>query len=162
MKPILLIILVAFSLIVFIQKDETMQDKFKRDYTIALSDSNSKLNGQYFLDTENILIYTKGNYIWYIEETFYHELGHLVFFRDFNESQRTEWEILYNNSVSFRFLNNSEKIELMSNGSSTFVSYYAETNPSQDFSESFSAFKLDWQKLDFKKEIFMRKYLKNG
>ena len=115
--------------------------------------------GGYWQDTKNIVIYTKDREAWSVTRTAMHEICHYVYFEKINESQRDEWELLHNNSVSHHFLNDTEKINLLMNGSSTFVSEYAETNKLEDFAESCSAFVLGWNKLDSRKEIFMKVYI---
>lgn len=146
------------------QKDlkEELKEKIDRDYFLAYSGTKNVENntmGQYFYDSENIIVYTKKRPLWDIEETWQHEKGHLIFLRDLNESQRAEWELLFNNSVDGSLLNENGKFELLANGSSYFVSEYAKTDYEQDFAESFSAWVLKWNKLDFKKELFMKKYV---
>jgi len=137
-----------------------IQDKFNRDFTLALEENESNTTGEYFFDTQNILIYTKNRYVWDVERTAYHEIGHYVFYNFLNDSQREEWELLYNNSVSHYDLNETEKVKLLMNGSSYFVSRYAKTDFSQDFAESYSAFRLKFNELDFRKELFMERYVR--
>ena len=143
-----------------IEYKKEIQDKFNRDFTLALNENESNATGEYFFDTQNILIYTKNRYVWSVERTAYHEIGHYIYCVWLNESQRNEWELLYDNSISHYGLNDSEEVKLLMNGSSYFVSDYAEIDAEQDFAESYSAFRLKFNKLDFRKELFMEEYVR--
>ena len=136
-----------------------LQQKYDRDYYKASLEVDENNTGEYFQDTKNIIIYTKNREIWDIKRTAYHEIGHYIWFEKLNESQKEEWILLYNHSISNYGLNDSEKISLLMNGSSVFVSEYAEKNELEDFAESFSAWHLEWNKLDFRKELFMKKHI---
>ena len=138
---------------------QEIQQKFNRDFSRALTEKQANISGEYIHDTENIILYTKKHQVSIIRRTAEHEIGHYIYYSVFNESQRNEWKNIYDNSVSDKYLSDEEKIELLSNGSSIFVSRYAETEPDEDFAESFSAFVLGWNKLDKEREAFMRRYV---
>ena len=138
-----------------------LQQKYDRDYYKASLEVDENNTGEYFQDTKNIIIYTKNREAWHIKRTAIHEICHFIFFEKLNETVREEWKILYDDSVSHYGLNDTEKIYLLMNGSSIFVSNYAEKNELEDFAESCSAFALGLNKLDFRKEIFMKRYIKN-
>lgn len=139
---------------------KVLQQKYDRDYYKASLKVNENGTGEYFQDTKNIIIYTKNRYIWEVKETAIHEICHYVWFEFLNESTRQDWDLLSKNSVSHYGLNDSDKVNLLMNGSSVFVSEYAEKNELEDFAESCSAFWLEWNKLDFRKELFMKRYIK--
>ena len=164
---ILSLILLSISayIIVFVsgqweeEYKKELQKKYDRDYYKASLKVDENDTGEYFQDTKNIIIYTKNREVWSIKKTAIHEICHFIYFEKFNETQRGEWIVLHNNSVSDYGLNDSEKINLLTNGSSIFVSDYAEKNELEDFAESCSAFWLESNKLDFRKELFMKKYV---
>ena len=139
---------------------EEIGDKFDRDWTIASENVEKDTMGSYFSDTQNIIIYSKNREVWDVIETAYHESMHYLWYNFLNESERSEWELLFNQSVSHRYLINSEQIKLMTNGSILFVSSYAETNAKEDFAESGMNWALKKNRLSREKEEFMEKYVK--
>ncbi len=138
---------------------EANGEVFDRDWTTASEKVNRDTMGQYFLDSQNIIIYTKGRFIREVRKTCEHESAHLIWYREFNESQRSEWELLFNNSVSDKYMNDSERVKLLFNESEKFVSRYAEKNVVEDFAESYEYWVFKLNKLSKEKEEFMEKYV---
>ena len=172
MKPLIIInlfsiifLLISLYIVVFVsgqweeEYKKELQQKYDRDYYKASLEVDENDTGEYFQDTKNIIIYTKNREIWDTKRTAIHEICHYIYFEFLNETIREEWNILHNNSVSHYGLNDTEQESLLTNGSSTHVSEYAEKNELEDFAESCSAFWLEWNKLDFRKETFMKKYV---
>lgn len=160
-----LLIIISLYIIVFVsgqweeEYKKELQQKYDRDYYKASLKVDENDTGEYFQDTKNIIIYTKNREIGDVKRTAIHEICHYLYFEFLNDSQKEEWKLLHNNSVSANFLNDSDKLNLLTNGSSFFVSDYAEKHEVEDFAESCSAFVLWWNKLDFRKELFMKKYV---
>ena len=113
-----------------------MGKKFDRDYLNFSKEVNSNDMGYFGEDTNNIIIFSKDYYIWNVREIAEHEIGHLIWYRDFNESQRNEYIKIYNQST-------------------WFVSQYASTNVREDFAESYSYWVLERNRLNKEREDFM-------
>jgi len=156
---IILFISLIFSVSEFEEYKKGMVEDFDKDYWKASSEVKESTTGEYFTDTKNIIIYTKDRYVWDVIQTAYHESGHYLWHEFLNESQRREYELIFDNSISDKFMGDTERFELMTNGSSYFISRYAEKNVREDFAESLTNRALKRNVLDKKREQFMKKYI---
>ena len=107
--------------------------------------------------SREIFIFT--DEVFYVRGTLLHEIGHDVYYYKLNQTQRDEWEKIHKEAWNlpqerycFISWSNGTCKDYMYN--ERFITKYAETNPREDFAESFLDF------MNYKEYIYMECYLK--
>ncbi len=99
--------------------------------------------GYYTPITREIFIFTEDGL--YIKGVLLHEIGHHVYYSMLNQSQRNEWKKIYEEAWNlpqeeYCFISGSNETCKEYRFNERFISKYAETEPGEDFAESFENF----------------------
>jgi len=101
------------------------------------------VSGRYFLNSQNIVLYTKSESPYLVGLNAHHEIGHYIWYKFLSDNLRTEYSDIFYNATEY-------------------ISDYAETNEFEDFAETVSEsviISIDYSKIPEDRRDFVKKYV---